>query len=70
MWALDGPRFFRLAWRLPFYHGVLRAKAMAAAGPTQAPAPGRPSGNEVVPERIDQASVAVDPMLSDLISFG
>jgi len=29
MYALDGPRFFRLAVRLPFYKGVIRAHVMA-----------------------------------------
>lgn len=29
--ALDGPRFFRLAWRLSAYTGVMQARVVAAS---------------------------------------
>jgi hypothetical protein len=36
--TLDGPTFFRLAWRLPAYTGVMQARAIEETG-SSTPAP-------------------------------
>lgn len=53
MYAMDGPRFFRLAHRLPAYRGVMRMRAeveaeRASGGSAPGGSPGR---REVVDER-------------------
>jgi hypothetical protein len=82
MRALDGPRFFRLATRLPFYEGAMRMRVMALARDDDTtPAPstsgsGAPASHTVgrmrydTPDTITPASVVADPLLSSLISFG
>lgn len=62
IYDLDGPRFFRMAWRLPAYGGVMAARVLAAderttptpaqgsvaASSRQRAAAGAPSGPQVV----------------------
>lgn len=74
---LPGPRFLRLAVRLPAYDGVMRVRVTAANEhdqPTRAAAPKpAPGGGRLVydtPDTITPASVALDPVLGSLISFG
>lgn len=53
MWQMDGPRFFRLAHRLPAYRGVMRMRAEAEAERASDGRPARTSdgaGREVVPD--------------------
>ena len=45
MWSMDGPRFFRFAWRLPAYQGAMRARAERQAMEEQK----RTGGREVIP---------------------
>lgn len=71
---LTGPAFFKLAYRLPHYRGVMRSIASAAASEDEggqqpvalqsraAPAPA------AVPVAT-KASVAADPLMSQWISF-
>lgn len=75
MWALDGPRFFKLAVRLPAYDGVMRVRVAAEAEQKRPAEPSRPAagtGRAVydTPDTITPASVALDPVLGSLISFG
>lgn len=39
MYALDGPRFFQLAYRLPVYEGVLRQRLLLQEQQRHQPAP-------------------------------
>lgn len=70
--VLDGPTFFRLAWRLPAYNGVMRAIVTAehqeatARGADEAYAPGRP--RDINPGT--QASLAAEPAFAGIFSFG
>lgn len=79
MYALDGPTLLRLAIRLPAYEGVLRARAMAEAADeekaspaSRAPQARQPGGGMQydAPDTITPATVAQDPVLASLISFG
>lgn len=69
---LDGPTFLRLAWRMPAYEGVMRARTTAAhqenggAGGTPHVAPGR--HEEINPGT--RTALAADPAFAGLFSYG
>jgi hypothetical protein len=78
IWSMPGARFFRLAWRLPAYEGVMRARVMteretgtvvaeqrpASATQEQPPAPPRRPR-----EPVAEAAVSGDPALGRVFSF-
>ena len=76
VWSLPGPRFFRLAWRLAAYQGVMQARAVAEAeerepagrsfeyGQHSAAGGGRSWNPGTV------ASIQSDPALQGIFSFG
>lgn len=73
--VLDGPTFFRLAWRLPAYEGVMRVRAQeaeddSAGAPHLAPTGGPPaqSGTEWNPGT--RATLMADPALQGIFTFG
>jgi len=76
MMTVPGPRFFRLAIRLSAYAGIMQARVAAVANDDQPPTPtaqaaGRPGTRDTyVPDTVTAASVALDPLLGRLISFG
>jgi hypothetical protein len=45
IWAMDGPRFFAFAYRLPAYKGIMRALAESQAAREDK----RTGGREIVP---------------------
>lgn len=74
--ALDGPRFFRLVWRLPAYEGAMRARLQAerdeqprqsASGVPLGPPPGSGSA-EWNPGT--KATLMADASLKGIFSFG
>jgi hypothetical protein len=66
---LDGRTFLSLAWRLPAYQGVMRARAIEAAETSDTPpAAARKPQQEAIP--VTRAVVAADPMLAGIFSFG
>lgn len=80
VYAMPGPRFFRLAWRLPCYRGVMRERVLAGqredgAGrasprpvqPEQSQAAAPESGREPVPAT--KAVIRSDPRLNGIFSF-
>ena len=72
--ALDGPRFFRLAWRLSAYTGVMQARVVAESEadhdrPTAPSAdPYRGSPREVNPGT--KASLMAEGAFQGIFSFG
>lgn len=66
---LDGPRLLRLAVRLPFYDGVLRARLTAEAAGNTTPTPSA-GGTSYTPQEVTPAAAALDPVLAGLVSFG
>lgn len=69
--ALDGPTFFRLAWRLPAYEGAMRLRVQEAhdAEPSSARAPSdSPGGTAWNPGT--KATLMADPALAGVFSFG
>lgn len=69
MRSLSGPRFFRLAWRVAAYSGVMAARVNAQADDDEQPARRGASTGQV--ERVEPTRTAIeaDPILSSLISF-
>jgi hypothetical protein len=78
---MDGPRFFRLAHRLPWYEGVMRGRVRAemAEQEEEAPRPqARPQqqrtasrtrpGYREVPAT--KAALSLDPAMQGIFSFG
>ncbi|MFJ9771240.1 hypothetical protein ACIRVF_08345 [Kitasatospora sp. NPDC101157] len=68
---LDGPTFFRLAWRMPAYEGVMRVRATAQQGDGDTAgmphmAPGR--YEEINPGT--RTALAADPAFAGLFSYG
>jgi hypothetical protein len=67
--TLDGPRFFRLAWRLAAYQGVMQARVTAeqqASEPQQRPFEyGAPDINPGT-----QATLQADAAFAGVFSFG
>lgn len=73
--ALDGLRFFRLAWRLPAYEGAMRARQLREredelAASASAPAQGVSSGGRVNWNPGTKATLQADPSLKGVFSFG
>lgn len=75
VWSMSGPRFFKLAWRLPAYQGVMQARAVAESerSPVERPFEyGQPSsaagGVQWNPGTAQ--SIQADPAISQLFSFG
>ena len=69
--CLPGAEYFALAYRLPYYAGVLQARAAAHAEPAQLLEPEWKRGSKsvrVVPST--RAAIMADPVLSSVISFG
>ncbi|MGW2371658.1 hypothetical protein [Kitasatospora sp. NPDC001683] len=69
--VLDGPTFFRLAWRMPAYEGVMRVRATAQqedgdTGGMPQMAPGR--REEINPGT--RTALAADPAFAGLFSYG
>lgn len=73
MYALPGPVFFRLAWRISSYQGVMRDYAqLEAMRQQQSPEPGpaaMPAGG-VTQVGGTRQELAHDPLMSQVISFG
>lgn len=53
--ALPGPRFFKLAWRLPNYQGAIRARAQEEADSEVAAGPGTTPRGMAAPEGAERA---------------
>lgn len=68
---LDGPRYFRLVWRLAAYQGVMQARVNAqqqAPEPRQRPFEyGAPAG-DINPGT--QTTLQADPAFAGIFSFG
>lgn len=71
---LDGPRYFRLAWRLAAYEGVMRARAMEARQEQEAPQhrpfeyTGRHGAGDINPGT--RALLTAEPAFNGIFSFG
>ncbi|MCX4750896.1 hypothetical protein OG455_41180 [Kitasatospora sp. NBC_01287] len=72
--ALDGPRYFRLVWRLAAYQGVMQARTLAArdeqqqspaAGPRHEAGTGRRDINPGI-----RATLQAEPAFAGVFSFG
>lgn len=83
LYDLDGPTFFRLAFRLAAYAGVMQARVRAEMDTNQPPpaqAPDVPYATAPAPARAaaapaevnpgTQATLQADPAFAGLISFG
>jgi hypothetical protein len=76
--TLSGPVFFKLAWRLPAYQGVMAARARAAEGsgqPATANASAAPRSSPAAsgPRRVvpaTKAALSMDPAFKGILSFG
>lgn len=76
IWSMNGPRFFRLAWRLPCYRGVMRERTLKeqqereqSTPVPQQQAPGyAPAGSSTQPGT--RAIIANDPTFAQIFSFG
>lgn len=69
--CLPAAEYFALAYRLPFFPGVMQARAAVVAQPEQRAVPEwqRPAGDvREVPST--RAAIMADPVLSSVISFG
>ena len=70
--AMPGPGFFRAAWRLAAYQGVIAARAHEAregqpdSSPSSTPVAARRDRVEVPATK---AAIGLDPVLSKVISF-
>ena len=72
--VLDGPTFFRLAWRLPAYAGVMQARALAASDESS-PQQSAAATNTLPPGRRDvnpgtQTTLMAEPAFQGVFSFG
>lgn len=70
IFAMDGPRFMRMAWRLPAYQGVMRMRFVELAdtepaAPVAQPHPGGEPERGV--KRVSLVAATVDATLSGLI---
>jgi hypothetical protein len=65
--ALPAAEFFALAYRLPFYNGVLRARAALLVSPDDVQ-PTHTGAVRHVPAT--RAAILSDPDLSGVVSFG
>lgn len=80
IWSMNGPKFFRFAWRLAFYPGAVREwrlreqqereEASPSPAPQQYEPPGyaAPAGRQ--PKLGTRALIENDQMFKGLISFG
>jgi hypothetical protein len=69
IWSMDGPRFFRLAWRLAAYQGCMRDHAVTAAARLQA----QPPPQMAAPQQAQPATralVGASRELQGIFSFG
>lgn len=73
--ALPGPTFFKLAWRLPAYAGVMQARALEAqesapqpASQQQAFAYGTPGRQGINPGT--KTTLMAEPAFAGVFSFG
>jgi len=71
--VMPGRAFFRLAYRLPAYEGVMRARVLAEQEDQQPrsdhqPAAPRPQAREINPGT--QATLQGDPAFAGIFSFG
>jgi hypothetical protein len=77
---MDGPRFFRLAHRLPWYEGVMRGRVRAEMAeeeetprPRQQQHTARPAGRTRPGYRevpATKAALSLDPAMQGIFSFG
>jgi hypothetical protein len=71
-YSLDGPRYFRYAWRLAAYQGVMQARVNAQqqdSEPQQRPFEyGAPAGGDINPGT--QTTLRADPAFAGIFSFG
>jgi hypothetical protein len=70
--ALDGPTYFRLAWRLPAYAGVMQARALAAQSADQ-PRPSQGDSGAARRQEINpgtRATLMAEPAFQGIFSFG
>jgi hypothetical protein len=70
--ALDGPSFFRMAWRLAAYTGVMQARANAEQ--QDEPAPAAPGSAPSSRQQRDvnpgtQTTLQADPAFAGIFSF-
>lgn len=72
--ALDGPTFFRRAWRLPAYQGVMRARLQAEQENNPQPPSihhaAEPSTGDRDWNPGTRATLMADPALNGIFSFG
>jgi hypothetical protein len=69
--VLSGPAFFRLAFRLPAYEGVMRARVAELLRDEDGPAPQAQASEQqrtVVPAT--RAALQASPAFQGIISFG
>jgi hypothetical protein len=71
---LSGPVFFKLAWRLPAYAGVMQSRAIAAsheesAAPASAQSPAYSPGRQQINPGT-QTTLRADPAFQGIFSFG
>ncbi|MGW3196351.1 hypothetical protein ACWDBD_17530 [Streptomyces sp. NPDC001118] len=74
--ALDGPTFFKLAWRLPAYTGVMQARALAESEPSSPAQPatqqpftyGGAARQDINPGT--KATLMAEPAFAGVFSFG
>lgn len=73
--VMPGRAFFRLAWRLPAYRGVMRERMLARQAQdddSAAPAPQARYAPYAPPREVNpgtKATIQADPVLAGLISF-
>ncbi|KPM55731.1 hypothetical protein ACG83_10660 [Frankia sp. R43] len=78
MYALSGPRFFRLAWRLAAYRGVMRMRAEELAlehqrhssSPCDPRVAGRSDSSAGAPERVGDEELRHSSRFAGLIEWG
>lgn len=69
--TLDGPRFFKLAWRLSAYQGVIRARLSEQESSAEATsAPHGAGAGAVNWNPGTKATLQADPALRGIFSFG
>lgn len=78
IYSMPAPRFFRLAWRLPHYRGVMRDRVMELQReqedePRAAPAPsserrGPARKQAASPQPVTEAALS-DPVMSKIFEF-
>lgn len=79
IWSMPAQRFFKLAWRLPAYRGVMRERVMAdqreneQANPTAPPVESYESAPSASQRRVVPATRAVlesNPAFAGIFAFG